>query len=164
MFTPYSQWMGISAAIILALKYHSFWKAWYSPKMAERWQLGVQLRKRVVDVIAITSALAVLRNIRAHQACLESLSRTRIGCCWTNQRHSQSTAVTQQVASIVQEKYHDIDEAQVTVALNNIDNVWEQLFPDEQSRIIKLMVEKIIVKPDNIDIRLWENGIERLAL
>ncbi len=72
--------------------------------------------------------------------------------------------VTQQVASIVQEKDHDIDEAQVTVALNKIDNVWEQLFPDEQSRIIKLMVEKIIVKPDNIDIRLWENGIERLAL
>jgi hypothetical protein len=25
-------------------------------------------------------------------------------------------------------------------------------------------VEKIIVTPDNIDIRLWDNGIERLAL
>jgi len=72
--------------------------------------------------------------------------------------------VMQQVSSIVQEKDHDIDETQVTVALNKIDNVWEQLFPDEQSRIIKLMIEKIIVKPDNIDIWLWENGIERLVL
>lgn len=26
------------------------------------------------------------------------------------------------------------------------------------------MIEKIIVKPDNIDIRLLENGVERLAL
>lgn len=72
--------------------------------------------------------------------------------------------ITQQVASIANKQGHEIDEAQVTVALNKIDNVWEQLFPDEQSRIIKLLIEKIIVKPDNIDIRLWENGVERLAL
>jgi hypothetical protein len=54
------------------------------------------------------------------------------------------------------------------VALDQYPMAWahgrNKLFPDEQSRIIKLMIEKIIVKPDNIDIRLWENGIERLAL
>lgn len=72
--------------------------------------------------------------------------------------------ITQQVASIANQQGHEIDEAQATVALNKIDNVWEQLFPDEQSRIIKLLIEKIIVKPDNIDIRLWENGVERLTL
>ena len=48
--------------------------------------------------------------------------------------------------------------------LNKIDNVWDQLFPAEQFRIIKLMFEKIIVKPDNIDIQLWGNCIEQLAL
>ena len=31
-------------------------------------------------------------------------------------------------------------------------------------RIIKLLVEKIVITPDSIDVRLRENGIERLAL
>jgi hypothetical protein len=72
--------------------------------------------------------------------------------------------ITQQVAAIANKNGPSVDEAQVTIAFNQIDKVWEQLFPDEQSRIIKLIVEKIIVTPDNIDIRLWDNGIERLAL
>ncbi|OED43319.1 recombinase [Chromatiales bacterium (ex Bugula neritina AB1)] len=72
--------------------------------------------------------------------------------------------LTQQVATTIQQQGHSIDEAQVTAALNQIDRVWTQLFPDEQSRIVQLLVEKIIVKPDSLDIRLWPNGIERLAL
>jgi site-specific DNA recombinase len=72
--------------------------------------------------------------------------------------------ITQQVAADVDKNGQTMDEAQVTVALHQIDHVWEQLFPDEQSRIVKLLVEKIIVTPDNIDIRLLANGVERLAL
>ncbi len=61
---------------------------------------------------------------------------------------------------------HDssLDEAQVTVALNQVDMIWEQLFPKEQTRILQLLIEKIIVTPDNLDIRLRDNGIEALAL
>lgn len=72
--------------------------------------------------------------------------------------------ITQQTADIIKQNDQSIDEAQVTVALNQIDKVWEQLFPNEQTRIIKLLVEKIVVSPDNIDVRLRDNGIERLAL
>jgi len=45
-----------------------------------------------------------------------------------------------------------------------MDEIWEQLFPDEQARIVKLLVEKVIVSPNDIEVRLRPNGIERLAL
>ena len=57
-----------------------------------------------------------------------------------------------------------LDEAQVTVAMTRIDEIWEQLFPDEQARIVKLLVEKVIVSPNDIEVRLRPNGIEMLAL
>jgi site-specific DNA recombinase len=55
------------------------------------------------------------------------------------------------------------DEARVTVAMTQLDAVWEQLFPAEQSRIVKLLVAKVIVSPTDIEVRLRANGIERLA-
>lgn len=57
-----------------------------------------------------------------------------------------------------------LDEAQVTVAMTRMDEIWEQLFPDEQARIVKLLVEKVIVSPNDIEVRLRPNGIEMLAL
>ena len=57
-----------------------------------------------------------------------------------------------------------IDEAKVTVAMLKLDQIWDQLFPPEQTRIIKLMVEKVIVSPNEIELRLRANGIERLVL
>ena len=45
-----------------------------------------------------------------------------------------------------------------------LDKIWDQLFPPEQTRIIKLMVEKVIVSPNDIELRLRANGIERLVL
>lgn len=57
-----------------------------------------------------------------------------------------------------------LDEAKVTVAMTRLDKVWDQLFPAEQTRIVRLLVEKVIVSPTDIEVRLHANGIERLAL
>ena len=57
-----------------------------------------------------------------------------------------------------------LDAAQVIVAMTRVDEIWEQLFPDEQARIVKLLVEKVIVSLNDIEVRLRPNGIERLAL
>jgi hypothetical protein len=38
------------------------------------------------------------------------------------------------------------------------------LFPAEQTRIVKLLVEKVIVSPNDLEVRLRANGIERLVL
>ena len=53
-----------------------------------------------------------------------------------------------------------LDEAKVTVAMTRFDAVWEQLFPAEQSRIVRLLVEKVIVSPTDLEVRLRANGIE----
>ena len=46
-----------------------------------------------------------------------------------------------------------LDEAQVTVAMTRLDAIWDQLFPAEQSRIVRLLVEKVIVSPNDLEVR-----------
>lgn len=57
-----------------------------------------------------------------------------------------------------------LDEAKATVAMTRIDAVWDQLFPVEQIRIVKLLVEKVIISPNDLEVRLRANGIESLLL
>jgi site-specific DNA recombinase len=57
-----------------------------------------------------------------------------------------------------------LDEAQITVAMTRLDIIWDQLFPAEQTRIVKLLVEKVIVSPTNIELRLRANGIEQVVM
>lgn len=48
--------------------------------------------------------------------------------------------------------------------MTRLDAIWDQLFPAEQTRIVKLLVEKVIVSPNELELRLRANGIERLVL
>ena len=57
-----------------------------------------------------------------------------------------------------------LDEAKINVAMTRLDAIWDQLFPAEQTRIVKLLVEKVIVSPNDLEVRLRANGIERLVL
>ena len=57
-----------------------------------------------------------------------------------------------------------LDEAKITVAMTRLDAIWDQLFPAEQTRIVKLLVEKVIVTPNDLEVRLRANGIERMVL
>ena len=55
-----------------------------------------------------------------------------------------------------------LDEATITVAMMRVDAIWDQLFPAEQQRIVKLLVEKVVVAPDSIEVRLRANGLEKV--
>jgi site-specific DNA recombinase len=57
-----------------------------------------------------------------------------------------------------------LDEAQVTVAMTRLEGIWEQLFPAEQQRIVRLLIDKVIVSPNDLEVRFRRNGIEVLAL
>ena len=57
-----------------------------------------------------------------------------------------------------------LDEAKVTVAMTRLDTIRDQLFLAEQTRIVKLLVEKVIVSPIDLEVRLRANGIARLVL
>ena len=56
----------------------------------------------------------------------------------------------------------DLDRAKVTVAMTQLEQIWEQLFPAEQARITKLLVEKVIVSRDRLEVMLWANGFDTL--
>jgi site-specific DNA recombinase len=57
-----------------------------------------------------------------------------------------------------------LDEAKITVAMTRLDAIWDQLFPAEQTRIVRLLVEKIIVSPNDLEVRLRASGIESVVL
>jgi site-specific DNA recombinase len=48
--------------------------------------------------------------------------------------------------------------------MTRLDQIWDQLFPAEQQRIVRLLIEKVIVSPRDMEVRLRANGIESLAL
>ena len=56
-----------------------------------------------------------------------------------------------------------VDEAKVCVTMLQIEKVWDQLFPAEQERIVRLLIKKVVVTPHNIEVQFRPNGIERLA-
>jgi hypothetical protein len=57
----------------------------------------------------------------------------------------------------------DVTESEVRNALQAFDPLWNQLFPAEQFRIIQLLVERVDVRTDHVDIKLRIAGITSLV-
>jgi site-specific DNA recombinase len=53
-------------------------------------------------------------------------------------------------------------EPEVRTALKAFDPLWNELFPAEQARIIELLVERVDVRTDRVDIRLRIAGVTTL--
>jgi DNA invertase Pin-like site-specific DNA recombinase len=56
-----------------------------------------------------------------------------------------------------------ISEAKVREALNRVDPLWDELFPAEQARIVQLLVERVEVQRDRLNVRLRTAGLTKLA-
>jgi hypothetical protein len=52
-----------------------------------------------------------------------------------------------------------LSETSVREALERFDPVWDELFPTEQARIVQLLVARVDVGIDGLDIRLRTNGL-----
>lgn len=48
-------------------------------------------------------------------------------------------------------------------ALQQLDPLWDELFPAEQARIVALLVERIDIGIDGLNVRLWMDGLTVLA-
>jgi hypothetical protein len=59
--------------------------------------------------------------------------------------------------------FPDVTEGEVREALERLDPLWDQLFPAEQARIIRLLVERVEIGPGGADIRLRIDGLTSLA-
>jgi DNA invertase Pin-like site-specific DNA recombinase len=57
---------------------------------------------------------------------------------------------------------NDLKESDVRDTLERLDPLWEELFPAEQARIVQLLVERVDVIGDGIDIRLRVDGLAGL--
>jgi site-specific DNA recombinase len=53
---------------------------------------------------------------------------------------------------------NELDEPQTVVALRQIGEVWDQLFPTEQHRIMRLLIERVTLRDDGLDIFWSGNG------
>ena len=56
-----------------------------------------------------------------------------------------------------------ITEADARTALQQLDPLWDELFPAEQARIVALLVERIDIGAQGLDIRLRVDGLRGLA-
>jgi site-specific DNA recombinase len=57
----------------------------------------------------------------------------------------------------------DISEADARAALQKLDPLWDELFPAEQARMVALLVERVDIGTDGLDVRLRVDGLSGLA-
>jgi len=58
---------------------------------------------------------------------------------------------------------YELTEADVRQALEAVDPLWDELFPAEQARIIQLLIERVDVRTDGVEIRLRVDGLNHLV-
>ena len=56
-----------------------------------------------------------------------------------------------------------LTEDEVRNALEGLDPLWDELFPTEQAWIVQLLVERVDVRTDGLELRLRTEGLERLV-
>ena len=57
----------------------------------------------------------------------------------------------------------DITEADARAALHQLDPLWNELFPAEQARIVALLVERVDIGTERLNVRLRVDGLGSLA-
>ena len=81
------------------------------------------------------------------------------------QVHAALTApeMVQSVWDVVRAEYPDITEPEVVLPLRQLGLVWEQLFPAERQRIVQLLIERVTLREEGIEIVWREVGWHTLA-
>ncbi len=57
----------------------------------------------------------------------------------------------------------EISETEVREALQQLDTLWDELFPAEQARIFQLLVDRIDIGTTGLDIRFRADGLPGFA-
>lgn len=60
-------------------------------------------------------------------------------------------------------QYPEIDEPTTVLAMRRLGEVWKQLFPAEQVRLVNLLIERVQLLSDGVDIVWRESGWRELA-
>jgi hypothetical protein len=57
----------------------------------------------------------------------------------------------------------DVTEQEVLLALERIEPLWDELFPAERARIVRLLVDRVDVRADGAAVRLRLDGLSSLV-
>jgi hypothetical protein len=57
----------------------------------------------------------------------------------------------------------DIPERDVVKTVTELAPLWDELFPAEHARIVRLLVERIDLSPDGMQVRLRAEGLQTLV-
>jgi DNA invertase Pin-like site-specific DNA recombinase len=57
----------------------------------------------------------------------------------------------------------EITEANARAALQQLDSLWDELFPAEKARIVALLIERVDIGTDGLNVRLRMDGLAGLA-
>ena len=87
------------------------------------------------------------------------------GQCILRERGRACLPLTRELRSGAAGKREDdeITERDVTVLLAEFATVWNELFPAEQARIIQLLVERVDVRLDALEVRIRAEGLASLV-
>ncbi|MEY3200906.1 MAG: hypothetical protein RIR70_456 [Pseudomonadota bacterium] len=69
----------------------------------------------------------------------------------------------QAVWDLVRRQAAGVDEPAVVLAMRNLGLLWYELFPAEQRRIVKLLIERVALREDGVDIEWHPMGWSALA-
>jgi hypothetical protein len=75
----------------------------------------------------------------------------------------QSPATVQSVWDAVRSSGAQLDEPSVVLAMRNLAQVWNTLFPQEQSRIVNLLIERVQLTHESVEIEWRASGWASLA-
>ncbi|WP_245427711.1 recombinase family protein [Bradyrhizobium sp. MOS003] len=75
----------------------------------------------------------------------------------------QTPEVIVQTWRALRKQSEDVSEAEVRSALLGFDELWDELFPAEQARIVALLVERIEMHAERMDITLKIQGLTSLS-
>ena len=78
-------------------------------------------------------------------------------------RTLQAPAAVQAVWDAVQSQTPELDEAQVVVAMRNLGEIWQTLFPQEQLRLINLLIERVQLTGESVEIHWRHSGWSSIA-
>ena len=56
-----------------------------------------------------------------------------------------------------------LTETEVRETLRNLDPLWDELFPTEQARVLRLLIERVDVHPNRLDLRFRVDGLQSLV-
>ena len=74
-----------------------------------------------------------------------------------------SPEVTSRVLEACRKSGDVAEERAVIEALRRFDSLWASLFPAEQARIVRLLVDRVVVSPQGLAVDLRNNGIATLV-